>query len=433
MNYHNKYNKDLNKENEKNFTLPQNNDTMKLQKGVTKLGNTIKKNSPEIKTTDSYNTETKPKVNEPAQSLSSSINSLIPKEKKEQERLQRATGTYDLKNADLREVSKHLKLKEKTPDDYYSMSVPPKELNRRLDNEALGPKTDFSIWNFENNYDKLNKEEQSMLVHKMQLDLNNQGYRDYDGYSLKPDGIFGDKTKSVYEQYKKDKKDELEDYEPDDKKIVEGEDYQVLKNEDGKPVLLASTDMGLSGLNYQGVYDNDLREPEDKQLDFEDQKKIDALIYTHNLTNNIEEKEAYRRAITQIRKQDKYKNIYKNSENGIYKDDYNYTSQANLTALVNIMSEGMAWLEGGENFWNDFSFDIIKEFKKSKSLKFFDKLLSIIKYMDYDYYSKAENLKEGDIIVTLNGAYSDSSLGSANKKNFYRDKRGSLYRILYSE
>ena len=51
MNYHNKYNKDLNEETEKNFTLPQNNDTMKLQKGVTKLGNTVKKNSPEIKTT----------------------------------------------------------------------------------------------------------------------------------------------------------------------------------------------------------------------------------------------------------------------------------------------------------------------------------------------------------------------------------------------
>ena len=51
MNYHNKYNKDLNEETEKNFTLPKNNDTMKLQKGVTKLGNTVKKNSPEIKTT----------------------------------------------------------------------------------------------------------------------------------------------------------------------------------------------------------------------------------------------------------------------------------------------------------------------------------------------------------------------------------------------
>ena len=51
MNYHNKYNKDLNEETEKNFTLPQNNDTMKLQKGVTKLGNAVKKNSPEIKTT----------------------------------------------------------------------------------------------------------------------------------------------------------------------------------------------------------------------------------------------------------------------------------------------------------------------------------------------------------------------------------------------
>ena len=44
MNYHNKYNKDLNEETEKNFTLPQNNDTIQLQKGVTKLGNTVKNN-----------------------------------------------------------------------------------------------------------------------------------------------------------------------------------------------------------------------------------------------------------------------------------------------------------------------------------------------------------------------------------------------------
>ncbi len=127
------------------------------------------------------------------------------------------------------------------------MSVPPKELNKRLDNEAFGPKTDFSVWNFENNYDKMNKEEQQMLVHKMQLDMNNEGYKDYNGHSLKPDGIFGKKTQSAYNQYKNDNKEELEEYEPDDKKIVEGEDYQVLKNEDGKPVLLASTDMNLNG------------------------------------------------------------------------------------------------------------------------------------------------------------------------------------------
>ena len=46
----------------------------------------------------------------------------------------------------------------------------------------------------------------------MQLALNNEGYKDDNGYSLKTDGIFGNKTKSVYEKYKKDKKDELEDY-----------------------------------------------------------------------------------------------------------------------------------------------------------------------------------------------------------------------------
>ena len=43
------------------------------------------------------------------------------------------------------------------------MSLPPKEFDERLNKEALGPKTDFSVWNFENNYDKLNKEEQEML------------------------------------------------------------------------------------------------------------------------------------------------------------------------------------------------------------------------------------------------------------------------------
>ena len=112
-----------------------------------------------------------------------------------------------------------------------------------MNKEAFGPKTDFSVWNFENNYDKLNKEEQGMLIHKMQLAFNNEGYKDDNGYSLKTDGIFGNKTKAAYKQYKKDNKDELEDYEPDGKKIVEGKDYNVLKDSNGKPVLLANTDM----------------------------------------------------------------------------------------------------------------------------------------------------------------------------------------------
>jgi hypothetical protein len=266
----------------------------------------------------------------------------------------------------------------------------------------------------------------------MQLAFNNEGYKDDNGYSLKTDGIFGNKTKSVYEKYKKDKKDELEDYEPDGKKIVEGKDYNVLKDSNGKPVLLASTNMsGLTKIS-QDIYADDIREPEDKQLDFDDQKKIDALIYSHNMTDNIEEKEAYRRAITQIRKQDKYKNIYKNSENGIYKDDYNYTSQANLTASVNILSEGTAWLEGGKNEKNDIIMDVVNFFLNSKAIKNFGKLEELIKIIDYDYYKEAEKLKEGDILVTLNGAHSDSS-ESVNTKNFYRDKRGTLYRILSTE
>ena len=249
----NNYIKNSDYEKQNNFTMLKKNDTIKSQSSfknsmgrisaLTKSENMVIKNqTPVLKPKDPNQNKTNEQNKLPS-------NTFIPKEKKEQDRLLRATGAYDLKKADPNEINKHLKLTQKTPDDYYSTSVPNKELTKRLDNEAFGPKTDFSIWNYENNYDKLNKEEQGMLIHKMQLDLNNQGYKDYNGHSLKPDGIFGKKTESAYNQYRKDKQEELEDYNPKDRKIVEGKDYQVLKDKNGKQVLLASTDMTLGGMD----------------------------------------------------------------------------------------------------------------------------------------------------------------------------------------
>ena len=78
-----------------------------------------------------------------------------------------------------------------------------------------------------NNYDKMNLEEQEMLVHKMQSDFNIMGYRDSDGYRLKTDGKYGNKTKSAYEQYKKDNKEDYDDY--NEFKKQEDKGYSILK------------------------------------------------------------------------------------------------------------------------------------------------------------------------------------------------------------
>lgn len=131
-----------------------------------------------------------------------------------------------------------------------------------------------------------------MLIHKMQLDLNNEGYKDYNGHSLKPDGIFGKKTESAYKQYKNDKKDELEDYELEDKKIVEGEDYSVLKDSNGNPMLLASTDINLnSGLvsNFDNKITNNPYAPKKLEIlpvDFENKE-------TKKKNQNIDEISKY--------------------------------------------------------------------------------------------------------------------------------------------
>jgi len=130
-----------------------------------------------------------------------SQNISIPKEKKERERLMDITGAYNLNKVDRNELQKHIRLENKTPDDYYDVNQPYNIARKRID-EVFGPKTDFSISNFENNFDKMNKEEQAMLTYKMQKEFNKTGYTDFNGEKLKEDGIFGVKTKSAYKAYK---------------------------------------------------------------------------------------------------------------------------------------------------------------------------------------------------------------------------------------
>ena len=134
----NKYLKNTDYENEKTFTMGKKNDTIKSQSSfknsmdrisaLTKPENMVIKNqTPVLKPKGPNQNKTNEQNKLPS-------NTFIPKEKKEQERLLRATGSYDLKRVNPNEINKHLKLTQKTPDDYYSMSVPHKELIKRLDN-----------------------------------------------------------------------------------------------------------------------------------------------------------------------------------------------------------------------------------------------------------------------------------------------------------
>ncbi|MBE7021177.1 MAG: lytic transglycosylase domain-containing protein [Ruminococcaceae bacterium] len=134
----------------------------------------------------------------------------LPNEKLELERLKKITGEYNLSKISPDKLEDSIRLKKKTSDDYYKIFSNISEEQKRLD-EALGAKTDFSISNFENNYDMFNQEEKEMITHKMQLLLNNNGYTNNKGFRLKTDGIFGNNTREAYEKYKKDnEKDYIE-------------------------------------------------------------------------------------------------------------------------------------------------------------------------------------------------------------------------------
>lgn len=124
-------------------------------------------------------------------------------EKLEQKRISKATNSSIFRFVPEERIPAINKLKEKRTEDYYKLTKNNSEDNKRL-KELFGARTDFSISNVENNYHMLNSDEQALLTAKTQSYLNRNGYTDKEGFSLKEDGVFGPKTKAVYEAYKKD-------------------------------------------------------------------------------------------------------------------------------------------------------------------------------------------------------------------------------------
>lgn len=414
----------------------------------------------------------------------------IPEEPNEQKRLKLLTGAYKLEKVDKNTLKNHANLPKKTPDDYHDINkLSVTEGARRID-EALGPKTDFSISNYENNYEKMNNEEKSMLTYKMQKEFNKLGYTDKYGQKLKEDGILGDKTKSAYENYIQKNRDMynsvIENREQEKKN-----DFSILSDKNGKPVYFANNNASTDGLNlsaykvmpymaanevrknqtpqftqpYKFKYElsqnnkddkviaenskiSDIKENEDIKLNSQDKKKVDSLIYMFNLSNSISEKEALRKAVVAIRKKDEYKGMYVNSQNGVYIDNYKYQTGNGLTAEVVVMSEGYAWLEGGENKKNDLImnaisssgdiYDLFKmffpkeklgEFNSISIFDFFGKLEKLSVLKNSEYYEKAKILKEGDIMVRISGTDPKTNQ-KVDHKMFFREKHGGLYKIL---
>lgn len=397
-----------------------------------------------------------PQTVKPKPVTNSNYNQIIPKEKKEQERLQRITGTYDLRKADQSEIRKHIKLKEKRPDDYYryDSTMDSKESKRRLD-EVFGPKTDFSIWNFENNYGKMNKEEQEMLVHKMQLDFNNLNYKDATGQRLKTDGKYGNKTKAVYEQYKKDNKEDYDDY--NEFKKQEDKGYSILTDDNGKPIYFASVNNDLSGLisnkedkkiNTQTSKTLVKSKDRDKEiLTNEDYEKIQIYKAIYNYAKNEMKDDAIadsvHREAVKIRQQDKYAmhedygperikkfNPAKGTQyvgvEGYTDGDYNY-SDTKDTATIHI-SEPLS--SDDADYQSGLYPGIISNANamtdRYPELNMLSGVIDLIMSKTYPLYSRVH---EGDVIVTVKkhkGGYTPSTQ-KEYKFYFGKDKNKFYY------
>jgi len=124
-------------------------------------------------------------------------------EKLEQKRIAKAAGSSIFRFVDKNKIPGIVKLTEKKPDDYYSSAPDYIEENKRL-KDLFGAKTDFSITNFENNFNMMNPDEQTMFTGKAQGFFNRKGYTDKNGQRLKEDGVWGPKTQKTYERYRED-------------------------------------------------------------------------------------------------------------------------------------------------------------------------------------------------------------------------------------
>ena len=109
---------------------------------------------------------------------------LVVQEKLEQDRIAKANKKTTYKFVEDEDARKTAKLTTKTPEDYYRKPPNDNEEYKRF-KELYGAKTDFSISNYENNYDMMNEDEKIIFTSKAQTFLNLQGYRDKGGLKWK--------------------------------------------------------------------------------------------------------------------------------------------------------------------------------------------------------------------------------------------------------
>lgn len=70
------------------------------------------------------NTEQKPSYSDLQEKIKTTRPYSIPEEKKERERLMDITGAYNLNKVNPSELQKHIRLENKTPDDYHDVNQP---------------------------------------------------------------------------------------------------------------------------------------------------------------------------------------------------------------------------------------------------------------------------------------------------------------------
>ena len=303
----------------------------------------------------------------------------IPNEKLEQERLRDLTGQWDLKKIDQDELDNHITLKNKRSDDYYREIVNDKEQKKRLD-EAFGPRTNFSLSNYENNYDKFNQEEKEMFTRKMQLEFNRQGYKGKDGYRLKTDGILGPNTRKALNHYKKDNFDDYKEavelknrgsFEP-----LTTYDELVLKDKNGKPILLASADHSLDGLLVSSL---------GEESNNKGKKVSNTNTKSKNSDNEVKNSQIFRNVFATTKDRDKEvldKEDYKKVQ--MYKAVYNYGKyELKDDAIADSAHREAAKIRQQEKYseYEDYGPARVKKFDSTKGFQY----VGVEGYRDNDY------------------------------------------------
>lgn len=387
----------------------------------------------------------------------------IPSEKKEQERLRKLTGEYNLNNVDESKLKKLIKLENQTPEDYYrnNNNLSLNEEKKRI-NEAFGPKTDFSVWNFENNYDKMNLEEKEMLVSKMQSDLNSMGFRDKNGYRLKTDGKFGEKTNYAYTEYKN--VNETKNNEIKSKTISDFEQSNKLNIAETKigNTKEASADKNTKNANEDAYkYSNfvsdtklskkpEIKDRDKEVLDKEDYEKVQMYKAIYNyakyeLKDDAIAESAHREAVA-IRQQNKYSQYEDygprrikefDSSLGLqyvgmegYDDNYEYSGTKDTASIIisDPISLDVAEWESGRFPGHVSNANAIST--ENGGLNILAGIVDLVFSKTHPLYDK---LHQGDIIVTVKRHKGNYKGATQKEYVFYfgKDYSGNGKNVLY--